>query len=112
MDEGRPSWQMSACSAWCVREHRENDIDGARDHTSEGTCVPVMRSVVHWVDDELQRELIPDEVIVATLQAQEDLRPTITVGLPEDARVQLDLVDESAERLLVALRTVIEQAKR
>ena len=109
MAEERPSWQEKACPAWCVREHQEDDMDGDRDHQSDAHYVPIIRMVRRFIGDKVARDLIADELIVAAFQAQADSRPSITIVLSEDARICLDLRDESAERVSEALTSILSQ---
>ena len=110
--QAQPSWQSSPCPRWCSRDHEEGDSDGDRDHQSEAVYLPVIRLTRGFPHGQPPfRELVADYVVVGTFQAQNDSRPIITVGLLEDGRVNLELRDESAERLAEALRRVLEQVR-
>ncbi len=37
----RPSWQTDECPAWCVTEHREDDLPDDRVHDSVATSLTV-----------------------------------------------------------------------
>lgn len=102
----RPSWQISPCPPWCVREHEESDIGGDRDHQSEPICVPIIRVVRH-ISSVSVREFVANYFAIAAFQAPNEYRPSVAIALSEDSHVCLELRDESAERLCEALRLIL-----
>lgn len=108
MNEQQPTWQSSPCPKWCTRLHEEEDTEGDRDHMSVAIYVPVIRAVRHLDPTEpYSRDHVPDELVMAAFQGQDEPRPSISVGLAEDSRVVLELEDESAARLARELAGLI-----
>lgn len=109
----QPTWQTHPCPSWCEREHEEGDREGDRDHQTDGIFVPIIRVIRHaCARDHEHRQVLTDEVVVGAFQGQREHRPTVSIGLADDAQVCIELKDESAERLVDALRQLLDQLSK
>lgn len=120
----RPSWQTSVCPPWCEIEHLEEHMGGDRDHQTYGVAVPVIRVIRTFGKDvpagpdgtdasdgsggrTSVRRLTADYVEIGVYQAQDELRPTVAIGIGDEAAVSIELKEESAERLVEEIVRVL-----
>lgn len=95
----KPSWQRDDCPAWCVSEHREDDLPDDRFHDSAATRVP---AVVPDVNKPLN-PAHPVELHVVTSRRCETDEDWVFIGQPDLVRRGFSLSRESAQRLAAAV---------
>ncbi|GAB3618712.1 hypothetical protein GCM10027416_32690 [Okibacterium endophyticum] len=112
-EQGPPEEQRplpDPCPSWCVKKHNESDRGGDRDHESEAHYVPAVRLARLGPSSPTpSRSVEIGDVLVVAFQGRSETHPWISIGLPEDAAVRLEISPESAGRLCAQIVDVLER---
>jgi hypothetical protein len=98
----QPSWQLEPCPSWCTGGHGVSDHPDDRVHRSGFPAVDVVMRQQRLEGDRLERDVTGQELEVALSRATGSGESWVYIGIgPERS---LEITQESAERLLEALR--------
>lgn len=90
----KPNWQSDDCPAWCVSQHREDDLPEDRFHDSAPVCVPAAVP-----DDSANQSAQLVELHIVTSRRCGSQDDWVFIGQPDLARRGLTVSPESAGRL-------------
>jgi hypothetical protein len=107
VDDGRPSWLLEPCPAWCTREHEEDDHPEDRYHASEATCLPAIGATADTVPAAASADAF--DLIVHIRRQLDDPTDWVTI---EPAQTRLPRLTLTRESTLWLVRALDEQLRR